>query len=57
MEAADDEHGTLEQLDRIEGGVTGAFRRCVLSSGGSVPHVSQSEAVLEAVLVFASDLG
>lgn len=57
IQAADDEYGTVEQLDRIEAGVSGPFERLELPTGGHSPQVASREEVLEAVAAFVGRLG
>lgn len=56
VQAADDEYGTLDQLDRIGSGVSGPFERLVLPAGGHAPHVTREGEVLEAVTRFVAGL-
>ncbi|HET6963303.1 MAG TPA: alpha/beta hydrolase [Acidimicrobiales bacterium] len=56
IQAADDEYGTLDQVDRIGSAVAGRFERLVLPTGGHSPHVSRSGDVLEAVVRFVGGL-
>lgn len=56
VQAADDEYGTLDQLDRIGAGVGGPFERLVLPAGGHSPHVTRAGEVLEAVTGFVAGL-
>ncbi len=51
IQGVDDEYGTMEQIDRLEGGVRGA-RRLELAACGHSPHRDQPEAVLAAVTSF-----
>lgn len=55
IQGADDEYGTLEQLDRLERGVRNA-RRVVLAACGHSPHRDQPEAVLCAARDFLAEL-
>jgi pimeloyl-ACP methyl ester carboxylesterase len=57
VQAADDEYGTLEQLDRIEAAVTGPFQRLVLPDGGHSPHLAHPVEVVDAVARFCEPLG
>ncbi len=56
IQAADDEYGTLEQVERIGSAVAGRFERLVLPAGGHSPHVSRPGEVLEAVVRFVAGL-
>lgn len=56
VQADDDEYGTLDQLDRIEAGVGGPFRRVVIPNGGHAPHLSHPNAVLEVIVTFLAEL-
>jgi pimeloyl-ACP methyl ester carboxylesterase len=49
IQGADDEYGTMEQLDRLERGVRD-FRRLALENCGHSPHRDQPDAVLEATV-------
>ena len=53
IQGADDEYGTLKQLDALEGGVKGPFARLMLPRCGHSPHRDQESAVLEAMAEFA----
>ncbi len=48
VQGADDEYGTLAQLDAIEAGVEGPVERVVLANCGHSPHLEQPEATLDA---------
>jgi pimeloyl-ACP methyl ester carboxylesterase len=52
IQGADDEYGTLAQLDAIERGVAGRFERRVLAQCQHSPHRDQEEAVLAAMAGF-----
>jgi pimeloyl-ACP methyl ester carboxylesterase len=52
IQGADDEYGTLKQLDAIERGVAGPFERLVLSECKHSPHRDQEETVLAAMARF-----
>jgi pimeloyl-ACP methyl ester carboxylesterase len=56
IQGADDEYGTLAQLDRIEAGVSAPTTRLVLPRCGHSPHRDQEEAVIEAIVNFARQL-
>jgi len=52
IQGADDEYGTLAQLDAIERGVRGPVERLVLSNCKHSPHRDQEAATLEAMARF-----
>jgi pimeloyl-ACP methyl ester carboxylesterase len=52
MQGADDEYGTLAQLDAIERGVAGPFERLVLAHCKHSPHRDQEEKALAAMSGF-----
>ncbi len=52
IQGADDEYGTLAQLDAIEGGVSGSFERLVLANCKHSPHRDQETPTLEAMARF-----
>jgi pimeloyl-ACP methyl ester carboxylesterase len=52
IQGADDEYGTLKQLDAIERGVAGPFERLVLPECKHSPHRDQEDAVLAAMMRF-----
>jgi pimeloyl-ACP methyl ester carboxylesterase len=54
IQGADDEYGTLEQLDRIERGVKGKVERVVLSDCGHSPQRDRREATLDAIARFVA---
>jgi pimeloyl-ACP methyl ester carboxylesterase len=54
IQGADDEYGTLAQLDAIERGVAGPFERLVLPQCKHSPHRDQEEAVLAAMTTFVT---
>jgi pimeloyl-ACP methyl ester carboxylesterase len=56
VQSADDEYGTLEQVERIEAGVSGPVTRLVLASGGHSPHLTCRAVVTEAVAGFVASL-
>jgi pimeloyl-ACP methyl ester carboxylesterase len=56
IQGADDEYGTLRQLDRIEALVKGPTTRLVLPDCGHSPHRDQEAAVVEAVVAFVKGL-
>ena len=51
VQGARDQYGTLAQVDAIERGVRGPFRRLVLDVGHA-PHLEAPEATLAAVTQF-----
>src|SRR5579863_1351887 len=52
IQGADDEYGTLAQLDAIERGVRGPVERLVLAQCKHSPHRDQPRATLEAIAQF-----
>jgi pimeloyl-ACP methyl ester carboxylesterase len=56
VQCADDQYGTLDQLDRIERQVAGPVERLVLPDGGHSPHLSHPEAVATRIAAFVSSL-
>jgi pimeloyl-ACP methyl ester carboxylesterase len=52
IQGADDEYGTLEQLDAIGRGVAGAFERLVLAECKHSPHRDQEKAAMAAMADF-----
>jgi pimeloyl-ACP methyl ester carboxylesterase len=54
IQGADDEYGTLEQLDRIERGVKGPVERLVLERCGHAPQRDRTEATLDAIARFVA---
>ena len=52
IQGAEDEYGTLAQLDAIERGVSGPFERLVLARCKHSPHRDQEAATLEAMARF-----
>lgn len=52
IQGADDQYGTLAQLDSIAGGVGGPFEKLVLAQCGHAPHRDQEAATLEAMAGF-----
>ena len=52
IQGADDEYGTLAQIDAIERGVAGRFERLVLPGCKHSPHRDQEPATLEAMARF-----
>ncbi|HKX10203.1 MAG TPA: alpha/beta hydrolase [Stellaceae bacterium] len=57
IQGADDEYGTLAQLDAIERGVSGTFERLVLARCKHSPHRDQEAATLEAIARFIDRIG
>ncbi len=53
IQGADDEYGTVKQLEAIERGVKGKFERLVLRNCKHSPHRDQEAIVLEAMAGFA----
>jgi pimeloyl-ACP methyl ester carboxylesterase len=56
VQCADDQYGTLDQLERIERQVAGPVERLVLPDGGHAPHLSHPEAVATRIATFVSSL-
>lgn len=56
IQGADDEYGTMKQLDAIERGVKGPFAKLLLPRCGHSPHRDQESIVLEAMAAFAERL-
>jgi pimeloyl-ACP methyl ester carboxylesterase len=56
IQGADDEYGTLAQIDAIEAGVAGPFERLVLEDCKHSPHHDRREAVLDASARFVGEL-
>jgi pimeloyl-ACP methyl ester carboxylesterase len=54
IQGADDEYGTLEQLDRIAYGVRGPVERLVLDNCGHAPHRDRPDATLDAIARFVA---
>lgn len=50
VQCADDAYGTLSQIDRIETGVAGPFRRLVFGEGGHAPQSSHPGEVVDGVV-------
>ncbi len=57
IQGADDEYGSLAQLDAIERGVSGPFERLVLANCKHSPHRDQEAAALDAMARFIDALG
>ncbi len=56
IQGADDEYGTLAQIDAIERGAGGMVQRVVLAACGHSPHRDQPEATLDASVRFVRTL-
>lgn len=56
IQGADDEYGTLAQLDAIEQGISGGFERLVLERCRHTPHRDRRDAVLPAIAAFVRAL-
>jgi pimeloyl-ACP methyl ester carboxylesterase len=56
IQGADDQYGTLAQLDAIERGVRGPDDRLVLPGVGHAPHLDAPDATVAAVAAFVNDL-
>jgi pimeloyl-ACP methyl ester carboxylesterase len=55
IQGEEDAYGTLAQVERIAGNVTGRVTRLVLA-GGHSPHLEQREATVKAITAFAAEL-
>jgi len=56
LQGADDQYGTLAQVEAIEKGVRGPVETRVLADCGHSPHVDQTQATLEAMAAFIDRL-
>jgi pimeloyl-ACP methyl ester carboxylesterase len=56
IQGADDEYGTLAQIDSIERGVAGPFERLVLLECKHSPHRDQEQATLAAITRFIASV-
>jgi pimeloyl-ACP methyl ester carboxylesterase len=56
IQGADDEYGTLAQLDAVERGAAGPFERLLLAGCKHSPHRDQEETVLAAMIAFIARL-
>lgn len=56
VQAADDDYGTLEQVDRIAAAAGGPVRRLILPAGGHAPHLTRPGEVVAAVGEFLAGL-
>ncbi len=56
VQGKDDEYGTLDQLDRIEAVVAGRRERLVVEGAGHSPHLTDPDAVVDAVARFIGSL-
>jgi pimeloyl-ACP methyl ester carboxylesterase len=56
IQGADDEYGTLAQIDAIERGVAGRFERLVLPDCKHSPHRDQEQAALAAMARFVAQV-
>jgi pimeloyl-ACP methyl ester carboxylesterase len=54
IQGADDEYGTLEQLDRVAYGVRGPVERLVLDKCGHAPQRDRTAATLDAITRFVA---
>ncbi|HEY5664917.1 MAG TPA: alpha/beta hydrolase [Ilumatobacter sp.] len=57
VQGADDQYGTLAQLDAIAAGVGGRCERLVLDAVGHAPHLEARPAVVAAIAAFVRRLG
>jgi pimeloyl-ACP methyl ester carboxylesterase len=56
VQGADDEYGTLAQVDAVERGVRGPVRRVILEGARHAPHLEAPEETLQAVAGFVTSL-
>jgi pimeloyl-ACP methyl ester carboxylesterase len=56
VQGVEDQYGTLAQVDAIERGVRGSFRRLVLDGVGHAPHLEAPDATLAAVVELVESL-
>ncbi len=56
IQGADDDYGTVAQLDDIAAGVGGPSRRLLIPNCGHIPHQQAEEIVIEASVSFLSTL-
>ncbi len=56
VQGEDDEYGTLEQVRRVERGVSGPCRTVILPQCGHSPHRDQPERTIEAMAEFVAGL-
>lgn len=56
IQGADDEYGTLSQIEAIERGTGGTFEKLILDACGHSPHRDQFECVLAAMAGFIRDI-
>ncbi|HET7594813.1 MAG TPA: alpha/beta hydrolase [Stellaceae bacterium] len=56
IQGADDEYGTLAQIDAVERGVAGRFERLVLADCKHSPHRDQEQATLNAMARFIAQI-
>jgi pimeloyl-ACP methyl ester carboxylesterase len=56
IQGADDEYGTLAQLDAVERGLRAPFRRLVLSGCRHSPHRDRADATLDAMRQFIAGI-
>jgi len=57
IQGADDEYGTVRQVEAIAGAVSGAIETLVLDGCGHAPHAEQREHVLNAASAFLRQMG
>ena len=56
VQGADDEYGTLRQVDAVEAGLAGPVERLVLEDCGHAPHVDRPDDVLPVIAAFVEAL-
>ncbi|MFS8084879.1 MAG: alpha/beta fold hydrolase [Acidobacteriota bacterium] len=56
IQGADDQYGTVAQIEAIERGVDGPVQKVILRNCGHSPHLDQPEQTLEAIEKFVRDL-
>ncbi len=54
LQGVDDEYGTMKQIDAIESGVNGEFKRAELQDCGHSPHRDQTEQVRDLITGFVT---
>ena len=56
IQGADDQYGTLAQLDAIEAGVSGQFDRLVMEGVGHAPHLDARLEAVDAISAFVQQI-
>lgn len=57
IQGADDEYGTMAQIEAVARGVSGPVERLWLDDCGHSPHLDRPQEVIEATVAFANRLG